>query len=418
MEEFLASATPNQLLMCVAGPIVGAIIFAGILFFAGRGDKKHAERIKLGTQPKMAPSQAFTSAPPADSLISSEPFPEPPTEPDPRLLLSQVLSSEPPDDIPSPATETDLNPIILSHPAESGADPKVETEDFTMGLSRQPREDRVGLAARINNRPVTVTETAKPTASQPTPPQPTPTPPVGQVSQPVSGPQAMSKPAEPVELLRMLRDPQSGQLIVEIAGRRYTKLAEINDKKIGEYILKLAAHLLAFTNGMIATEAGVKSLPAPKVGETPLPLVAPKPMSQPPDPLTGVPSTSPSPPEPAPRPSPDVEAAFLASLAQQAKPSTPEPQPQRRGLFGRAKPAAQEEPLLPVLNLAQQINDIAQARLRMSPLAATTKLEITSEPAGGIRINVNGRFYSSPDDIPDPEVKALIKDSIQQWEKS
>jgi hypothetical protein len=217
-----------------------------------------------------------------------------------------------------------------------------------------------------------------------------------------------------VELLRLWRDPRSGQLIVEIAGRRYTKLAEISDKKIGEYILKLAAHLLAFTNGMIATEAGVKSLPAPKVGETPLPPVAPKPVSQPSDPFTGVSS----PPGSAPRPSPEVEAAFLASLSQPAKPSTPEPQPQRRGLFGRAKPAAQEEPLLPVLNLAEQINTIAQARLRMSPLAATTQLEITSDPGGGIRIDFNGHFYASPDDIPDPEVKALIKDSIQQWEKS
>ena len=75
-------------------------------------------------------------------------------------------------------------------------------------------------------------------------------------------------------MLRLLRDPQSGQLIVEIAGQRYTKLAEITDKEIGQYILKLVAHLLAFTNGMIATEAGLKSVPAPKVGETPMPLAA------------------------------------------------------------------------------------------------------------------------------------------------
>jgi hypothetical protein len=420
MEEFLANATPNQLLMCAAGPIVGAIIFGSILFFvfAGRGDKKHAQQMKLGTQLKMAPSQVFTGAPPAGSLTSSEPSPEPLAELDPRLLLSQALSPEPSDSMPSPATETDLSLTVLSHPAEGGAEPEAETEEFTMGLLRQPREDRMGLAARINSRPLAATETTKPMSSQPTPSQLTPPPPVGQVSQPVSGPQAASKPAAPVELLRLLRDPQSGQLIVEIAGRRYTKLAEISDKKIGEHILKLAAHLLAFTNGMIATEAGVKSLPAPKVGETPLPLVAPKSMSQLPDPLTGMPSVSPSPSEPAPRPSPEVEAAYLASLSQPAKPSTPEPQPQRRGLFGRAKPAAQEKPLLPVLNLAEQINTIAQTRLRMSPLAATTQLEITSDPGGGIRIDFNGHFYPSPDDIPDPEVKALIKDSIQQWEKS
>jgi hypothetical protein len=211
-----------------------------------------------------------------------------------------------------------------------------------------------------------------------------------------------------VELLRLLRDPQSGQLIVEIAGRRYTRLADIADKQVGEFILKLAAHLLAFTNGMIATEAGIKSLPAPKVGETPLPLITPKPTPPTPSPSQSL----------APGPSPEVEAALLASLVQPVKPLAPEPKPKRQGLFGLVKPAPEAEPLLPVLNLAEQINTIAQARLRLSPLAATTKLEITSDPGGGIRIEVNDRFYASPDDILDPQVKALIKESIQQWEKS
>lgn len=129
------------------------------------------------------------------------------------------------------------------------------------------------------------------------------------------------------------------------------------------------------------------------------------------------------PPQPAPAPSgavasapPEVETAFLASL--RAQPAKPEPpQAQRRGLFNRAKPAP-EETLIPALNLAEQINTIAQTRLRYSPLAATTKLEITSDPGGGILINVNGTFYRGPDDIPQPEVKELIKASIQEWEKS
>ena len=117
----------------------------------------------------------------------------------------------------------------------------------------------------------------------------------------------------------------------------------------------------------------------------------------------------------APQPSPAAEAAFLASI--QAKPVAAEP-PQRRGLFGRPKPAPEAETLLPPLNLAGQINEIAQARLRYSPLAATTKLEITSDPGGGILINVNGAIYHGPDDIPHPEVKELIKASIKEWEKS
>jgi hypothetical protein len=73
---------------------------------------------------------------------------------------------------------------------------------------------------------------------------------------------------------------------------------------------------------------------------------------------------------------------------------------------------------LPSLNLAEEINRIVQARLLVSPLAATTDIEITDDLSGGIRIKVNGVPYPSPDDVPDPDARALIKASIKQWERS
>jgi hypothetical protein len=118
-----------------------------------------------------------------------------------------------------------------------------------------------------------------------------------------------------------------------------------------------------------------------------------------------------------PQPASPAEAAMLASIRAQSAAPQPASPPQRRGLFGRPKPAP-AEPLLPELNLAAQINDIVQARLRYSPLAATTQLQITSDPGGGILINVNGAIYRGPEDIPHPEVKELIKASIKEWEKS
>ncbi|GIK38337.1 MAG: hypothetical protein BroJett011_21700 [Chloroflexota bacterium] len=281
---------------------------------------------------------------------------------------------------------------------------RTKTEVEMMNVSKSSHESRSGLSARLSHQPRPVAEATPPEASQSASvPAATSLPAAHQ--QPVK--QSISAPysSEPVELLRLLRNPQSGQLIVEIAGRRYTKLAEITDKEIGQYILKLAAHLLAFTNGMIAAEAGLKTLQVPKVGETPVPPVAPAPASP-------LPSTSVQPTPPAP----EVEAAFLATL--RAQPATEPPQPQRRGLFGRSKPAAPAQPLLPPLNLTGQINEIVQARLRYSPLAGATRLEITSDPGGGILINVNGMIYSGPDEIPQPEVKELIKASIKEWEKS
>jgi len=84
----------------------------------------------------------------------------------------------------------------------------------------------------------------------------------------------------------------------------------------------------------------------------------------------------------------------------------------------RVKDTDDAEPIVPVLNLADEINDIVQNRLRYSLLAPNTQIAITSDLGGGIRIQVNGQFYTSPDDVPDQAAQELIKAAIKEWEKS
>lgn len=391
--EFLAAAAPEQLLLCMAAPIVGVIFFAGILFvsFRNRLSKKQSNNgtsrpalVNFGETPLLVPDASLT-------------------QPDSQIIQTMA---------PATSVNLDLNFDLLNRP--DGNTPTLDfqpelslesdMEATMMNLPNQPHGKR-GLSARIGNR----ASSPQSQAPEINPAPPVPGPSAGSVTAPVSQAPTALQTSAPVELLRLLRDPQTGQLIVEIAGRRYTKLADIADKEMGQYILKLAAQLLAFTNGMIATEAGVKSFQVPKLGAAPLPPVTPAAEQTRPQ-VTEFESVLP------PKNAPQVEAAFLASLVQPAP--SPEPQPQRRGLFGRPKPAQTDEPLLPPLNLAEQINKIAQAKLMASPLAYTTKLEITSDLHGRIRINVNGNSYSSPDDVPNPDVRELIKDSIRVWEKS
>jgi hypothetical protein len=398
--EFLATAAPEQLLLCMVAPIVGAIFFGGVLFvsFRSRLNKKQSKSIT----PQPAPLNFRETALP----LPDESLPQPD---------AQVIQPMPP---PAASVNFDLNFDLLNRP--DGNTPTLDyqpelslasdMEATMMNLPNQPHGKR-GLSARIGNRALAAASSPQPQTPEINPALPVSGLPAGAATALVSQAPAVSPTSAPVELLRLLRDPQTGQLIVEIAGRRYTKLADIADKEMGQYILKLAAQLLAFTNGMIATEAGVKSFQVPKLGAAPLP------------PLTLVSAAEQPRPQAAevgpaltPKNAPQVEAAFLASLVQ--PPTPPEPQPQRRGFFGRPKPAQVEEPLLPPLNLAEQINKIAQAKLMASPLAYTTRLEITSDLHGGIRINVNGTPYPSPDDVPNPEVRELIKDSIRVWEKS
>jgi hypothetical protein len=370
MEKLLTDASPDQLLLCMAAPIGGAIVFGLILFFAFAGRLRKQDTAKKSAMAnKTADPLDLWSALPTSNFVQSD-------------SNHRALGGQ-----PDPLTTTS----DLVYPSKMAQAPdRVPPEEPLMFNSfKSPQNDKIDLAARLGMV----------AAVEPTQPNQQITQIPGQMNQAA----AIAPAADSVELLRLLRDGQSGQLILEIAGRRYTKLADITDKDIGQYILKLVAHLLVFTNGMIATDAGVKSLPAPKMGQVPLPPVAVTPQPQVVAPV-------------APKPSVDVEAAFLASLMQPPKPA--EPQPQRRGLLGRAKPAKTEEVLLPPLNLAEQINRIAQARLLASSLGRNTKLEITSDLYGGIRINVNGTFYESPDDVPNLEIRDLIKESIRQWEKS
>ena len=242
-------------------------------------------------------------------------------------------------------------------------------------------------------------------------------------TKPVAAPLQTTLPAQtpvPVELLRLLRNPQSNQLVVEITGQQYTKLADVTDKKIGKFILQVTAHLLAFTNGVIVTDAGMKSVYKPRVGEVPPPIEPPNDSVS----LSIRPPVTPSkaeanPPNPSPmipKPPPEAEAAFLASI-QEAPPIPLNITPKKRGLLGRVTQPDPPPANIPGLNLAEEINDIVQARLRYSPLAATNHIEITTDLSGRIRIEVNDKFYSSPDDISDPEIKALIQASIKEWER-
>jgi hypothetical protein len=353
--EFFRTSTSSRLLVLMAFPLISAVLLIIFLaYFSIKRSKK--SQMKHGISRKDEPDAL-------ESKGETQPVtPHEITEKDPSAFDKTITSS--------PNSPLDLNLALLQN----------TTKENNLMTKQQPPPAKSDLA----------TSGSMPPSS--TPPS-----------------------VEPVELLRLLRDPHSNQLMIEIGGQRYTKLSDVDDKKIGQFILKLAAHLLAFTNGMIVTEAGVKSVYNPKVGPLPEPVVSSRPS----------PELSPTrPPSPAeepfiPKPPPEAEAAFLATLHTQST-LQPDPLPpvvpSGGGLFGR-RPPAPAPMSLPSLNLAGEINKIVQTRLMYSPLGTNTKVDILSAPDGGIRINVNGKIYNSPDEVADPDIKQLIKESIKQWER-
>ena len=215
--------------------------------------------------------------------------------------------------------------------------------------------------------------------------------------------------AAPAEVLRLVRDRVTGALIVEVEEKRYRKLSEIKDGRVGRQVLQAAADLVRFTGVLQPRERSATRGPMPPAPSTLALKVAPSLEQEPPVPRT-----------PAP---PSVEREFLQSLAQQGRPeeetklSLSPLEFFRRGFAARRAARLQSGAPAP-RSFVVEIEEILQRFVRTYPSFIGKEVHVGTGPSGGIRIRVETDFYDTPDDIPDPEIRGIIKAAIQEWEKS
>ena len=217
--------------------------------------------------------------------------------------------------------------------------------------------------------------------------------------------------AAPVEVLRLMRDRVTGALIVEVEEEKYRKLSEIKDGKVGRRVLQAAADMVRFTEVLQARGQTTAQQPLPPAPSTLALKIAPSLEKEP-----SVPRT------PAP---PSVEKEFLQSLSRPRRPEEEEsPKPSlspieffRRGFAARRAARLQSATPAP-RSFVKEIEEILQRFIRTYPSFIGKKVHVSTGPDGGIRIQVENEFYDTPDDIPDPEIRGIIKAAIQEWEKS
>jgi hypothetical protein len=213
-------------------------------------------------------------------------------------------------------------------------------------------------------------------------------------------------PAHPGEVMRVLRDETSGSLIIEVEGRRYRRLAEIRDGRIGRRVLWAIADLLSFAEE-VPLEAVARSVPAVTN--------APPPTPQP----------EPTPATPSPTPAPAVSAKalaateeeFLRRLKEESLEETKKQQtkPARFGLL-RHKPAKPTSELAKPHAFVDEIEEILQEFIRESVVPVEKPAHVQTGPEGALEIEVDGKVYERPDDVPDPIVRGLIKAAVEEWE--
>lgn len=183
-------------------------------------------------------------------------------------------------------------------------------------------------------------------------------------------------------LLMQLWQDRDGFLVVELDGQRYRRLFDIRDGEVGRRVMDIINRLVAFSRGQ---ESRVTSAPAPD-------------------------SRAPAQTEVAIR---SRSQAYLEQLQQSEvktkKPLiTADPVPFRR--------RSEAKNLHITLNLAEEIDELVQIRIKALPEFSQRYIHVVNAVDGGLGFQVDDVRYSEIDAIPDPQVQALIRTAISDWE--
>jgi hypothetical protein len=172
----------------------------------------------------------------------------------------------------------------------------------------------------------------------------------------------------PADAILVLRDPASGDWVVEVNGMRYNSLKDIHDDRAADKVLEALSGLQHF--------AGT------------IPIVKPE--------LKAPPGSAAT----APAPAPNVEP----SVAQAMKPG--------------GVPASTALYPAPPNSILDQIEKILQHNLMRYPEYADRKIHVGAASDGSLLIEVDRQFYQHADEVPDLTIRGVIKASIQEWERS
>jgi hypothetical protein len=115
------------------------------------------------------------------------------------------------------------------------------------------------------------------------------------------------------------------------------------------------------------------------------------------------------------RPTPPLQAPSKPASTQ---PAAPVP-PTTTSPPSAPKPAVipvEDRPAAPANSIVTQIDTILQARLAGTPLEERG-IFLTQSPEGGVIVYVGLTRYNGIDEVPDPEIKAAIREAITEWER-
>lgn len=227
---------------------------------------------------------------------------------------------------------------------------------------------------------------------------------------------------KPLEIMRIVRIPPLGKLVVDLGGQQYQSADQMPDARQRQMVLAALGELISFAGGY---DTLVKAGYAP-------PLVPPAPTAAREDaPLTpaqaaflaslrdGVIEVDTAAPPPIVRPTlskEEQEAAFLEQMRRGVVPTAvlvEKPSPPAAVVPPTPPTAVPAPPPSPADDPLSQLNAILQRHLAQIPSLKGQEI-ILEQHKDGVRLNVNGTRYAKPSEVPDPLIQQTVKNARQE----
>jgi hypothetical protein len=307
--------------------VVGIVGFAGLLVVGLRmwGEERASKRAASTEESEPGTPAAADTAAGVEPAASPTELPQAPEAPASSFLEADAQPL-PPEPAPASLQSDSVAPLPVSEPA---APPAPELEGKAPGL-HLPFLDRVNRGPAVQ------------------------------------------------EILRVVREPASGQVIISIAGKPCTNFHDIHNAANEQAFMMAYRLLQAFSENAVAAPPADEAQAALQPAE---------------------------PPKPAP-------VAYRAAELPPPEVPSMSPLQQFRKLRSKQPPATKYV----IKSITEQIEDHLQDKIARTPLARRG-VHVRSELQGNAVFLLDGKAYPSVDDVPDPEVRQVIREAISEWEK-
>jgi hypothetical protein len=236
---------------------------------------------------------------------------------------------------------------------------------------------------------------------------------------------SVEAPDRPGEVMRVIRDQQTGRMLVEVDGKQYTHIREIADAQVGRRVLWAISDLVRFTGGMATNPQAMRNIAQeePK-GSPDVASISSVPTAS--TVTRSAPDHRAAPPVPQTR---LAEAVSLPAALARPRPATETSAPpaeakprQRYSLLGYFRQGftrgGSTAPAASPTSFINEIEAILQGSIQRLAAPPSSEVHVLTGENGALQIEVGNAVYGSPDEVPDPQIRQMIKDAVAEWEKS